>query len=148
MHYTEGRVLLVDDSLPNLRLLECSLKENYPKADIVSVQDADDAVGKVKAEDFNVAVIDYFLDGITGTDLAVLLRKAGYENPIMMITASDRIAKKLAKSNEFAVIKKSYNGYLKKLSSEVDHYLMLTNMIQKADEIINKMNGFKYDGDK
>jgi CheY-like chemotaxis protein len=144
MHYTEGRVLLVDDSLPNLQLLETSLKEEYPRAEIVSVQSADKAVRKVKEENFNVAVIDYFLDGVTGTELANRLREAGYSNPIMMVTASDRVAKRLKRKKEYEVIRKGYNGYLQDINKKVDYYLMITNMIQLTDEILTKMNGFSY----
>src|SRR5712672_4726153 len=80
----EARVLLVDDDRELCQMLAEYL--NAEHFDVKSVHDGGDALEELKANDFEILILDVMLPSVGGLDV---LRKLGasYETPILMLTA-------------------------------------------------------------
>src|SRR6266702_613063 len=80
----EARVLLVDDDRELCQMLAEYL--NAEHFDVKSVHDGGDALEELKANDFEILILDVMLPSVGGFDV---LRKLGasYETPILMLTA-------------------------------------------------------------
>ena len=87
------RILVVDDEKEILGLLcHCLEAEGF---DTVVCGNGDDALTKIKAEEFDLAILDVMLPGTDGLTLCAEIRKL-YKYPVIMLTAktafSDRIS--------------------------------------------------------
>src|SRR5260370_9187914 len=88
----EARVLLVDDDRELCQMLTEYLDAEH--FEVKSVHDGGDALEELKANDFEILILDVMLPSAGGFDV---LRKLGasYETPILMLTppgvAADRI---------------------------------------------------------
>src|ERR1700686_183543 len=80
----EPRVLLVDDDRELCQMLTEYL--NAEHFDVKSVHDGGDALEELKANDFEILILDVMLPSVGGFDV---LRKLGasYTTPILMLTA-------------------------------------------------------------
>jgi len=80
----EARVLLVDDDRELCQMLTEYL--NAEHFDVKSVHDGGDALVELKANDFEILILDVMLPSVGGFDV---LRKLGasYQTPILMLTA-------------------------------------------------------------
>ncbi|MDP8985916.1 MAG: response regulator transcription factor [Pseudomonadota bacterium] len=80
----EGRVLLVDDDRELCQMLSEYLEAEH--FEVKSVHDGGDALAELKANHFEVLILDVMLPNVGGFEV---LRKLGasYETPILMLTA-------------------------------------------------------------
>src|ERR1700738_1434555 len=80
----EARVLLVDDDRELCQMLTEYLDAEH--FEVKSVHDGGDALEELKANDFEILILDVMLPSVGGFDV---LRKLGasYETPILMLTA-------------------------------------------------------------
>src|ERR1700730_12708067 len=80
----EARVLLVDDDRELCQMLSEYLDAEH--FDVKSVHDGGDALEELKANDFEILILDAMLPSVGGFDV---LRKLGesYDTPILMLTA-------------------------------------------------------------
>jgi two-component system OmpR family response regulator len=83
-HGREARVLLVDDDRELCQMLTEYLDAEH--FDVKSVHDGGDALEELKANDYEILILDVMLPSVGGFDV---LRKLGasYETPILMLTA-------------------------------------------------------------
>ena len=80
----EARVLLVDDDRELCQMLTEYLEAEH--FDVKSVHDGGDALAELRANDFEILILDVMLPSVGGFDV---LRKLGasYATPILMLTA-------------------------------------------------------------
>jgi DNA-binding response OmpR family regulator len=83
-HANEARVLLVDDDRELCQMLTEYL--NAEHFDVKSVHDGGDALEELKANEFEILILDVMLPSVGGFDV---LRKVGasYAIPVLMLTA-------------------------------------------------------------
>src|SRR3979490_721850 len=84
MHAREARVLLVDDDRELCQMLTEYL--NAEHFDVKSVHDGGDALEELKANHFEILILDVMLPAVGGFDV---LRRLGaaHTTPILMLTA-------------------------------------------------------------
>ncbi|MCG8313586.1 MAG: response regulator [Pseudomonadales bacterium] len=82
-----GSVLVADD-LPDNRALFSSKLKKYGLS-VVAVEDGQKAVEKALIKEFDLILMDLKMPNMGGEDAVRLLRSAGYQNPIVALTAED-----------------------------------------------------------
>jgi two-component system response regulator MprA len=88
------RVLVVDDDAPVRRMLERSLSaEGY---DVEVVADGGGALAAVERSVPDLILLDVAMPGLDGLAVARRLRDAGITVPILMLTARDTVAERVA----------------------------------------------------
>jgi DNA-binding response OmpR family regulator len=81
------RVLVAEDD-PGLRsVLERGLRENGYVVDVVP--DGERALGFLRTYEYEVAVLDWRMPGVSGLDVVREMRRRGSPLPILMLTARD-----------------------------------------------------------
>jgi two-component system response regulator MprA len=91
---SEAAVLLVDDDAPIRRMLERSLRaEGY---DVCAVADGGLALAQVERFLPDVIVLDVTMPGLDGLAVTRRLRAKGLAVPIMLLTARDALAERVA----------------------------------------------------
>jgi two-component system response regulator MprA len=90
----EAAVLLVDDDAPIRRMLERTLSaEGY---DVAAVADGGAALAQVERSLPDLIVLDVAMPGIDGLSVTRRLRAKGVPVPILLLTARDAIAERVA----------------------------------------------------
>jgi two-component system response regulator MprA len=91
---SEAAVLLVDDDAPIRRMLERTLMaEGY---DVVAVADGGAALAQVERSLPDLIVLDVAMPGIDGLAVTRRLRAKGLAVPILLLTARDALAERVA----------------------------------------------------
>jgi two-component system OmpR family response regulator len=88
------RVLVVEDDVKMAALLRRGLGEEGLAADVART--GDDAVWMAAATDYDAIVLDVMLPGADGFDVCRRLREAGRWSPVLMLTARDAVADRVA----------------------------------------------------
>ena len=88
------RILLVDDEEDFTRLLARGLRERSYAVDVAF--DGDAAIEKAAVHDYDLAILDILLPGVNGMELCLALRERGFTAPILMLTALDQPADRIA----------------------------------------------------
>jgi len=83
---THDIILLVDDDSMG-RAVRKMVLENHGHA-VRAVGEAEIALRVLREEPIGLVIVDYFLDGITGTDLAREMRRIKPEVPILLLSGS------------------------------------------------------------
>jgi DNA-binding response OmpR family regulator len=91
------RILLVEDDAKAARLLARGLNEEGFVVDIAASAEAGDELAFVT--DYDLIVLDWMLPGKDGLQLCADLRRRGAETPILMLTARDALADRVAGLN-------------------------------------------------
>ena len=88
-------ILVVDDSLLARMMLKKFVSKVRPDADIIEGKDGSDALAKTQGKSIDIALLDYNMPGMTGLDLAKILKERYSGIIIALITANiqDHIAK-------------------------------------------------------
>jgi len=101
------RVLVVEDNLPNLKMLEAKLRDRY--FDVQVATSGAEALGLLDAQDFDVVLLDVMMPGLDGFEVCrqIKLRPRAVALPVIMITAldtpTDRQAGFLAGADDFLI---------------------------------------------
>jgi len=91
---SEGAVLLVDDDAPIRRMLQRTLSaEGY---DVAAAADGAGALVQVERSLPDVIVLDVAMPGIDGLSVTRRLRAKGLTVPILLLTARDALAERVA----------------------------------------------------
>ena len=91
---SEGAVLLVDDDAPIRRMLERTLAaEGY---DVAAVADGGAALARVERSLPDLVVLDVAMPGLDGLAVTRRLRSKGLPVPILLLTARDALAERVA----------------------------------------------------
>jgi DNA-binding response OmpR family regulator len=88
------RVLVVEDDPEISRFLVRGLTEERYVVDLV--EDGPSAIDQVAAEEYDAIVLDLMLPGVDGFEVCRRLRAHGLDTPIIMVTARDALADRVA----------------------------------------------------
>src|SRR3954471_23722501 len=88
------RVLLVEDEPAAARMLAKGLREQAYAVDVSD--DGNDAAFRMATTDYDAVVLDVTVPGKTGLELAREWRSAGVAVPVLMLTAHDAVAARIA----------------------------------------------------
>jgi DNA-binding response OmpR family regulator len=81
------RVLVAEDDAALRSVLERGLRENGYVVDAVS--DGADAINHLRAYDYDVAVLDWRMPGVSGLEAIAEARRRDVRTPVLMLTARD-----------------------------------------------------------
>lgn len=130
----DTRVLYIDDDVPLAHLVKRSLgRSNH---DVIHAHDADQAVEKLRSEQFDVVVLDHYLANMTGLDILQRFREFGITTPVVYVTGSSeaRIAVEALKNGASDyVIKNASDDFLSLLTDAVVN-TVATARLRKAKE--------------
>lgn len=88
------RVLVVEDDLRVARLVERALREAGHRAEVA--HDGPEGLAVARREPWDVIVLDVGLPGLDGLAVCRSLRDAGQRTPILLLTARDAVADRVA----------------------------------------------------
>jgi DNA-binding response OmpR family regulator len=91
------RVLVAEDDRALRAVLDRGLRENGYVVDAVG--DGDAALSHLRTYDYDVAVVDWRMPGLTGVDVVSQARRGGIHTPVLMLTARDTPADRIAGLN-------------------------------------------------
>lgn len=80
-----GKILTVDDDVNVQKLLYVAL--SHLGCEIKSANDAEDAFQFLRAEPFDLVLLDYMLPGLNGIDILRSIREQGFDVEVIMVTA-------------------------------------------------------------
>ena len=126
-----GRVLIVDDHEPSVRLIRYLLKREFPEIDV----DAFYGSRSMNGVSYDLAVVDYGLKGETAIDV---IEKFVDRTPTIIVTAYPIDLVK-SKMNGHKIIQKD-NGFSKELIRVAEEYLVKEQMVRSIDNIIDTYN--------
>lgn len=100
------RILLVEDDQGARESIKLLL--SIDRHDVIEATEGAEAVALLKSQSFDLAILDYFLPGMRGSQLALHIRQVAPALPILMITA---YLEKLSEADKpvDAVIGKPFN---------------------------------------
>jgi two-component system OmpR family response regulator len=87
------RLLVVEDEDHLARMLKRGLLEEGYAVDLVG--DGARALATVSSGDYDAAVLDVMLPGLDGFEVCARLRRAGWQVPVLMLTARDGVADRI-----------------------------------------------------
>ena len=88
------RVLVVEDEVKMAGLIRRGLREEGLAADVVG--NGEDAIWRAAATEYDGIVLDVMLPGIDGFETCRRLRADGIWSPVLMLTARDAVADRVA----------------------------------------------------
>ncbi len=91
------RVLVAEDDAALRAVLDRGLRENGYVVD--AVPDGDAAELYLRTYDYEVAIIDWRMPGLTGLEVVERLRRRGVRTPVLMLTARDSTADRISGLN-------------------------------------------------
>jgi DNA-binding response OmpR family regulator len=97
---TTVRVLVAEDDAPLRSVLERGLREYGYVVD--AVPDGEAAIDYLRAYEYDVVVLDWRMPKISGLDVIEQARRQGLRTPILMLTARDATADRVAGLNSGA----------------------------------------------
>ncbi|WP_431681586.1 response regulator transcription factor [Kitasatospora sp. KL5] len=89
-----GRVLVVDDDAAIRRSLQRGLR--LSGFTVAVAEDGESALHRASAEPPDVLVLDVSMPGLSGTDVCRTLRARGDDTPVLMLSAMDELADRVA----------------------------------------------------
>ncbi|GEQ98210.1 hypothetical protein JCM17844_18470 [Iodidimonas gelatinilytica] len=91
-----ARVLVVDDVLPNVKLLEAKLTSEY--FDVLSATSGLEALEIVQREQPDIVLLDVMMPGMNGFEVCRKIKEDPVTNhiPVIMVTALDQMSDKIA----------------------------------------------------
>jgi DNA-binding response OmpR family regulator len=88
------RLLLVEDEPDAARMLAKGLRERSFAVDVA--RDGEDASFRIETTEYDVVILDVMLPGKDGLRVCSDLRAAGIATPVLMLTARDAVAARIA----------------------------------------------------
>ena len=86
------RILCVDDEPLMLRMLEMSVNEAKPDAEVLAFDDQDDLLDEAKANGCEIAFLDIHMRGMNGVELAKRLKEINPKMNIIFVTGFSEYA--------------------------------------------------------
>jgi DNA-binding response OmpR family regulator len=102
------RVLYAEDDLPSRKLLEIKLNKAGFKCD--AVDNGSLALQMFTKNNYDLVVLDQYMPGLDGEDVAMEIRKISPDIPLIAITSDDTLIKPLLKLGFNEVIVKPLRG--------------------------------------
>lgn len=94
MPILKGRILCTDDNAETRELLRCMLQ--YAGHTVICVGSGQEALHKLRAEEFDLIVLDNWMPTMIGTEVAKLIREFNPTIPIVFYSAASYEADKQA----------------------------------------------------
>lgn len=118
------RVLVVDDQDSFRMSLEIALSISE-KHEVTMSDSGEDAIEKLKADEYDVVLLDYKMPGLSGLDVLAWMHENKNDTPVIMLTA--------AGSEEVAVeaMKLGAYDYLSKEHIEIDRLPLTINSVRE-----------------
>ncbi len=88
------RILLVEDDVNAARMLAKGLREQAYAVDVSP--DGEDALYRASINDYDLVILDVLLPGKNGFEVCRQMRSAGSAIPVLMLTARDSVADRVA----------------------------------------------------
>ncbi|MGE0252808.1 MAG: response regulator transcription factor [Dongiaceae bacterium] len=133
-------ILLVDDD-ESLRQSLAEQLEMYDEFAVTQAPRASAAIDLVKAQVFDAVILDVGLPDMDGRDTCRLIRKAGFKNPIIMLTGqatdADQILGLDAGANDYIAKPFRVNVLLARLRAQL-------RQMQQSDEAQISLGGFYF----
>jgi CheY-like chemotaxis protein len=86
---SKKHVLIVDDAKDIVFLLMHSLKRLGPEYEVTTANDGAAALEQIQKQKFDLVITDYMMPGMTGIDLAQVVRKVSPDTQVVLMTAHD-----------------------------------------------------------
>ena len=80
------RILCVDDEEMMLQMLEMSVREARPEADVTGYEDADDLIEDAEKNGCDIAFLDIHMRGMNGVEVAKRLKQINPKMNIIFVT--------------------------------------------------------------
>ena len=123
MAQTKGDLILLVDDDPTGRSVRKLVLEAH-RHNVVAVGEAQLALRTLQSEAIELVILDYFLDGITGTELAKRMRQVKPTVPILLLSGSadvpegiEHVDDYLSKLEPVAVVEKKIAQLLRERGS-------------------------------
>ena len=125
------RILVVEDNVALAKSLKKGLEKNGFAVDLYGdgIEAADHII--VAHQDYDLVILDLMLPGRSGNDICISMRERGITTPIIILTASDEIAKKLVLLNSGA------DDYIVKPFSFDELVARVRAVIRRPPQLIN-----------
>jgi two-component system copper resistance phosphate regulon response regulator CusR len=88
------RILLVEDEPRMAGLIARGLRDESHAADVA--EDGESALEHVAVNDYDAVILDLTLPGIDGIEVCRRMRASGLRTPVLMLTARDAVADRIA----------------------------------------------------
>jgi len=132
--YLSGKVLLAEDNKDNQELLLLYL--NRMGIDVTVVTNGQLAIEAVRDKDFDLILMDMQMPVMGGLEATELIRKKGYDVPVIALTAN------AMKEDKVRCYEAGCNGFLSKpvdasiLSETLEKYLEANKVNEKTDDVL------------
>ena len=111
-----GRILLIDDdAILCSELIDILREEGYSAS---SISNSKEAIAAVMADNYDLYLLDYKMEGMTGIDLLKILREKNLKSPVLFISGKPNLDK-LVKREDVA---QYVSGFMEK-PFEIDELL-------------------------
>ena len=80
------RILCVDDEEMMLQMLEMSVREARPEAEVIGYEDADDLLADAEKNSCDIAFLDIHMRGMNGVEVAKRLKQINPKMNIIFVT--------------------------------------------------------------
>jgi PAS domain S-box-containing protein len=122
-----GRILLVEDNADNQQLISMYVSRTGALLDIA--ENGQDGLDKALKDNYDLVLMDMQMPVLDGLEAIKLLRKRGYDKPIISLTANAML------SNREKCLAAGANGYLVKPINLVKFYEALNTYLPEVREI-------------
>ena len=127
-----ARVLVVDDILPNVKLLEAKLASEY--YDVITATSGLEALEKVRRDGPDIVLLDVMMPGQNGFEFTKEIKKKS-SMPIILLTAKGEV------ENRIEGLELGADDYLGKPFEPKELLLRIQNIIKKNKKIdLNKIS--------
>ena len=128
----KARILCADDNDDNRRLVAYLLEKTG--AEVIMVEDGQQAVETALSEEFDLVLMDMQMPEMDGLQATSLLKQAGFEQPIIMLTANvDTTSKK-------QIADAGADGHFAKPIDTVRFYALLSELLTSQEDISKSSN--------
>lgn len=135
----KNRLLLVDDSVSNLKFLSSFLKSDFI---IEECQDSQKALDMINDKKYDLILMDYMMPYLDGMELTKKIRKTGNQIGIIMLTSHGTI------ENAVKAIKAGADDFLTRPFEPEELLIRIPKVIEQKklrEEIIHLKTDFKID---
>ncbi len=140
----EAKVLIVDDNATNLYVAKQLLKTTQIRVD--TAESGAECLEKIREKDYHIVLMDHMMPEMDGIETLGHLRAAGYQMPVIVLTANAVVGAK----EEY--LQKGFDNYLSKpIESEKMKKLLrqylpeeLVEVKREKGETLNRREGKKF----
>ena len=125
-----ARVLVVDDVLPNVKLLAAKLTREY--FDVITAYNGPEALERIKKESPDIVLLDVMMPGESGLDLTESLRRES-QVPILLLTARGEL------DDRIAGLEAGADDYMSKPFEPRELVLRITSILRRVPRPVEPM---------